>query len=228
MEDDWEWSDAVVKQYLGRAVKKRAALRVTETLEAQGQYEEALRALAPAAEDFPADDVIQMTQGRLLAQMGDYSGGEAAVRRALIASPNKIQAHYFLSLILIEKGKARERSGNKSQAAASFVEAADSARRALDAKPDYGFAHMALGLALKSQGKIDEAAKSFEEAVRCTPEHGEIQLRLGELLADLNRTAEAIPRFEQALRLAPPNAAWRASAEARLAKLREPTKKPDK
>ena len=149
---------------------------------------------------------------------------EAAVRRSLVLAPNKVQPHYFLSLILVEDGKRRERTGDKARAAQLFAEAEASARRALEAKPDYGFAYMALGLALQSQGRTTEAATAFEDAVRCTPEHGEIQLRLAEALADLGRTKESIPRFERALRLAPPNAPWRASAEARLAELRRSIK----
>ena len=224
MAADWEWVDPVVAQYLGRAVKKRAAFHLAESLEGEGKYEEALRVLNPVAEEFPQDDVVQMTLGRLLAQLGDYAGGEAAVRRALVLAPNKVQPHYFLSLVLIEDGKRRERTGDKARAAQLFAEAEASARRTLEAKPDYGFAYMALGLALQSQGRKAEAATAFEDAVRCTPEHGEIQLRLAEALADLGRTKEAIPRFERALRLAPPDASWRASAEARLAKLRESIK----
>ena len=95
------------------------------------------------------------------------------------------------------------------------------AREALARKPDYGFAHMSLGLALKQLGKKTEAVKSLEEAVRCTPEYADIHLHLAEALADAGRAADAVPRFEEALRLAPPDWPRRTTAEARLAELKK-------
>ena len=55
MPGDWDWADPVVTQYLKRAVKKRAAFKVAESLEGQGQFDEALRRLGPVAEEFPDD-----------------------------------------------------------------------------------------------------------------------------------------------------------------------------
>ena len=215
---DWDWIDPVVAEYAGLAVKRRSAFKIVESLEGQGRYGEALRVLAPVVEEFPEDDVAQLTLGKLLARSGDFRNGVAALRRAEALAPRKVQPHYYLSLVLLEEGKNREKAGDKTRAVALYVEAEASARRALAIKPDYGVAHMVLGQTLKNLGHDDDGVRELEEAVRCNPEHAELHLQLADMLFDLGRTAAAVPQYEQALRLAPPDAPWRGDAEVRLAK----------
>src|SRR5262249_38708898 len=92
----------------------------------------------------------------------------------------------------------------------------DLARQALALKPDYGFAHMTLGLSLKRLGQRAEAVDALRQAVRCTPEYAELHFYLGEALAEDGQTSEARRRLEQALRLAEPDAPWRQAARTCL------------
>jgi tetratricopeptide (TPR) repeat protein len=202
-------------------VKKAAALKQSDELVAQGRFVDALRQFAPRAADFPEDDVVQMTLGRLLAQTGDLAGGETAFRRAIELAPHKIQSHYYLSYFLVAKGTNLAESGNPSKAEAAFKEAETCARRALGLKPDYGFAYNSLGLALKKQKRFEEAEKAMREAVRCIPDMAEIRIDLADILADENRPADAIEQYEQALKLAPPDASWRPEVEKKRDALRK-------
>ncbi|HEV3438662.1 MAG TPA: tetratricopeptide repeat protein [Gemmata sp.] len=220
---DWDWPDPVIDDYLRWAVKKRNSFKMAENLEAQGRFDEAVQKVRSVVESYPDDDVAQTFLGRLLAQMGDFQGSERALQQAVQLAPHKVYPHYIQSLLLIRQGEAQ---GNKVQAEAKFQEAVNHSRQALAIKPDYGFAHMALGLALKHLGKTAEAAKELQEAVRCSPEYAEMHLRLAEVLVDLGRKDEACSRYEEALRLASPGTPWRASVQARLTELQKVVKKP--
>ncbi|MDB5311785.1 MAG: hypothetical protein JWO38_5987 [Gemmataceae bacterium] len=223
---DWDWVDPTVAGYQRWAVKKKNSYKIAESLEAQGRFAEAVRVVAPVAEEYPDDDTAQLELGRLLAQKGDYQEAEVALRRARQLAPHKVHAHYYLSLVRLQLGEAHERAGDKTRAGAYYQDTASLARAALAVKPDYGFAHMALGLALKHLGRPAEALTELQQAVLCSPEYAEIHKHLADLLADLGRRDEARVRYEQALRLAPPEAPWRAAAQARLADLQKPAKKP--
>ena len=134
--------------------------------------------------------------------------------------PGAVQPLYFTSLVLYLRGEALARDkGEAEQARPLFREAADLARKALRLQPDYGFAHMSLGLALKRLGRPAEAIDALRTAVRCNPELAEIHYYLGETLAEQGRGAEARPQLEAALRLAEPHVAWRKAAADRLASL---------
>ncbi|HXD88414.1 MAG TPA: tetratricopeptide repeat protein [Urbifossiella sp.] len=217
---DVEWPDPVVAKYKARAVKRREVLRIADDLATAGQFADALRLLEPVGKEFPDDVVVQLMLGRLKTKMGDFEGGEAAVRRAGQLDPDKVQVHYYLSLVLLEKGTMLARQGEKERARASFQGAVDAANRAIELKSDYGFAHHYKAQALKHLGKLKEAAAALEKAVACTPDQGEIRVELADALVSLHRPAEAIVQLEQAIVLAPPNATWLETARNRLAELK--------
>jgi tetratricopeptide (TPR) repeat protein len=217
---DLDWPDPFVAEYLERAVTKRERVRLAEQLEAAGRYAEAAAVLRKLTAAHPDDPIAQLTLGKVLAQLGDYSRGKEALQKALQLAPDKVQAHYYLSLLLLKEGQELGPKDNQGRAGELFREAASQARQALDIKPDYGFAHMALGMALKQLGKQAKALAALGEAVRCNPEYAELHYQLGELLAETGQDAEACSRLEQALLLAPPETGWRQAAQGRVAELR--------
>jgi tetratricopeptide (TPR) repeat protein len=223
---DADWADPIIDACFVRAVKKRSAFKVAEGLESQGRFAEAEKVASQLAERAPDDDVAQLLEGRLLAQMGDLSSAELALRRARRLAPQKTQSHYLLALVLLQQGQSWKRGGDGKRAESLFREAAALAREALAIKPDFGFAHMALGLSQKELGQAPEARASLEAAVRCSPEYAEMHLNLAELLDELKRPDEARERYRQALRLAAPGTPWRGKAEARLAELSKSQKPP--
>jgi tetratricopeptide (TPR) repeat protein len=219
---DTEWVDPYLNDYLVFAVKERDRYRLAENLEAAGHFAEAASVLAPLAAARSDDDLAHMTLGKVLAQMGRLGEAEQALRRAVQLAPHKVQTHYYLGLVLLQEGeRLRREEGGKTRGDELLQEAVSSERRALAIKPDYGFAHMALGLALKQLGQRAEAVDALRQAVRCNPEFGEMHFYLGEALVEDGRTEEARPRLERALRLAPPEAGWRQTAETRLAEVRK-------
>jgi tetratricopeptide (TPR) repeat protein len=216
---DTEWDDPLVREYLGKSAKKRTHYRLAEQLEAQGQFLEAAELIRPLTEEDPNDDLAWLTLGKLLAQSSRPWLAEAALRRAVHLAPDKIQAHQYLGAHLLNDGEAALRQGAKEPAQKRFEEAAKCARQALARKPDYGAAHLTLGLALQRLGQNEEALAALRRAAFCNPEHGEVHLRLGEALARAGQTAEARTQLERALQLAPPGSGWAQVAKDRLAGL---------
>jgi tetratricopeptide (TPR) repeat protein len=215
---DLDWVDPFITEYMRWAVKKRDRYRLVENLEAAGRYTEAAALLQPMTEEFPEDYLPHLTLGKMLGRTGDYARAEPVLRKALRLAPDKVQVHHYLSLVLFTKAEAlsRQKDEDPARARGVYQESADFARQALALKPDYGLAHMSLGLALKRLGQRAEAVAALRQAVRCTPEYAELHFYLGEALAEDGQTAEARTRLEQALRLAEPDAPWRPAARTCL------------
>jgi tetratricopeptide (TPR) repeat protein len=214
---DLDWNDPFLGEALGWAVQKKDRYRRAESLEAAGRFAEAAAVLRPMTEEYPDDYLPHLMLGRVLGGKGDYRLAEPPLRTALRLAPDKVQAHYYLGLVLLKEGEELSRQdGAAEQARAHFREAADLARQALAVTPDYGFAHMCLGLSLKALGRRDEALAALRKAVRCNPEVAELHYQLGEALADAGQAAEARRHLEHALELAAPDAPWRPAALNRL------------
>ena len=75
--------------------------------------------------------------------------------------------------------------------------------RAIELKPDLAEAHTSLGVALASQGHIDEAIAEFKEAIRVSPDYAEAYYDLGIARDGTGQTDEAILEFQEAIRLKP-------------------------
>jgi tetratricopeptide (TPR) repeat protein len=139
--------------------------------------------------------------------MGQLDEAEQHLLKARDLAPDKIQINYLLSLVSFNRGEAisRQRDGDPEKAKAYFESAAKLARDVLVQRPDYGFAHMSLGLALKQLGQQAESVQELREAVHCNPEYADIHLFLGEALAQEGNIAEARFHLQQAKLLANPN-----------------------
>ena len=160
---------------------------------------------------------------------GRFSSAERALRLSLDIAPDKMQTHYYLANVLFMGAEQLEKKGSveRVKIEAFYREAVSQSREALKIKPDYGVAHMTLGLALKRLGLRTEALVHLERAVLCNPEHGELHFYVGEILAEDGRVGEACSRLEQALLLASANVPWRSKVQTMLIELKkvEPRKK---
>jgi tetratricopeptide (TPR) repeat protein len=223
---DAGWEDPLVAQYQARSVKKRSRFRQAEELGAQGRFLEAAEAVRPLTEADPDDDLAWLSMGKLLAQSSQPARAEEALRRALKLAPNKVQAHHYLSMHLFNEGEAELRQGNVGAARKRFEESARLAQRGLSIKPDYGVAHLTLGLALLRLGRQQDGLAALRQAAHHNPEHGEIHYQLGVALADAGQVEEARARLARAIQLAPPGASWVQTARDRLDRLK--TAKPPK
>jgi tetratricopeptide (TPR) repeat protein len=64
-------------------------------------------------------------------------------------------------------------------------------RKAIDLKPDFAWAYLSLGNALKAQGKPDEAAAAYRQAMRIDPNFAEAHCNLGHALREQGRLKDA-------------------------------------
>jgi Flp pilus assembly protein TadD len=204
---DFGWLDPFAAEHMQLARRKRFQYRAVEQLEAAGRLAQAAEIVSNLLRRYPDEDLPHLLMGRLLAQAGQLDLAEQHVRSALQLAPHKFQGHYVLGLVLFKRGEALEQRGGRvsPQARALFEESVRACRKALAGRPDYGFAHMALGVSLMHLGRKAEAIAAFREAVHCNPEYADNHLHLGIALAREGHGAEARRYLDQARLLAGPN-----------------------
>jgi tetratricopeptide (TPR) repeat protein len=215
---DASWSDPVIGDYQVWTVKLSKRLERVDGMIATGRLTEALAELETLTAQYPGDHKPLIRVATLLAQVGDHSLSEAAIRRALLLAPDKPAIHLLLSVNLVHQGEglAREKGKDDAQTRAYFEESVRWARQVLTCWPDLGMAHLTLGHAYNGLGRKADALASLRQAVRCSPESAANHFFLGEALAEAGQNADARSRLEQALRLAEPGTAWLSRARARL------------
>ena len=200
---DIGWPDEYGAENMLFAVRPGKLYQGLEAMESQKQYPEAIRILARLADRNPNDPAPLLMMGRILPRMGDLAGAEKILLKAKQLAPEKTQSHYLLGLVLFYKGETLAKAGNASGAKAVFEESVKSSRKALDIQPDFGYAHMALGLALKALDQRADAIAAFRNAVHRTPEFVDNHLFLGQALAEDGNFKEAKESLRQAQLLAP-------------------------
>ena len=198
---DQEWPDPYFNDSARQGVGKKAQFLRAEDLQRAGRLDEAAALYRAILKDYPDDAPSHIELGMALDQMGDYTGAEKEYRSALAASPDKVQAYYFLSVALFHQAATFDPPSGPA-ARALYQDAADCARKAAELKPDHAFAHLYLGLCQKELGRKNEAIASLRQAVLCNPASAEPHLYLGEALAENGDKEEAIAELERAARAA--------------------------
>jgi tetratricopeptide (TPR) repeat protein len=187
---------------LSLAVGRQSRYLEAERLEAARRDADAVRVLERIVGEDPGERSF-VALGIALAKMGDYAGAEKALRQALRHNPAKVQAHYFLGVVLYEQAEAlRKQGGDASRGRRLYEEAAASCREAGKLKPDHAFAHVYRGLALQRLDRHALALESLRRGVSCQPNYSDTHLRLGEVLAEQGQKAEALIHLRRAVRLA--------------------------
>jgi tetratricopeptide (TPR) repeat protein len=82
-------------------------------------------------------------------------------------------------------------------------QAIETAKMAIQLRPDYGIAHFNLGNLYAIQGRFDLARIHFEEALRLYPNYAEAHSNFGQLLAQQGDLAGGIREFRKAVDLNP-------------------------
>ncbi len=131
---------------------ERAASLFTQVLQVKPDFAPALNGL-----------------GNALFKLGDLSGSERALRKAIKAQSTNAQHHNNLGNVLKERGHTDE-------AVASY-------RKALACQSDYAEAHFNLGVALKEQGQTEGAQACFQRALKFRPGYEQASAQL-EQVAD--------------------------------------------
>lgn len=100
---------------------------------------------------------------------------------------------------------------------ATYREAVEAYRKAVEIAPEFTDAHCNLGAVLYNDGRRDEARACFEAALRLDPDHLESNLNLANVLEEENRNEAALQHYKAALRADP----FRADVHLNLALLYE-------
>ncbi len=112
---------------------------------------------------------------------------ESILEQALKIDPKQPEALYLRAKLYAEQNH--------------LAEAMDFYRKAIEARPDYAEARVALGIHLLSGGNHSEALKQFEVARHLLPPEPELLLNLGDAYRALRQWDQARQAFEKALSL---------------------------
>ncbi len=177
---------------LARAHPRNAYLEalLAETYVAAGRFTEAWsaarRSLACDERFVPA--LVALVKASRAQGRGELA--EAILTQALEVSDTSPELHYLRGVEL------RTRPGYLREALVEL-------RRAVELRPDYAEARLALGRELLAGGSYAEAVTHLEAAHRLVPGSVEIRLSLADAYRANRRWAEAVAQFEEVIRRAP-------------------------
>jgi Tfp pilus assembly protein PilF len=86
---------------------------------------------------------------------------------------------------------------------ATFAEAIEAYRRAIQCDPDFADAHCNIGSVYFNQDRLESARTCFERALQCDPRHVEANLNLATLLEEDGRNQAALRHYKIALEADP-------------------------
>jgi len=200
---DQRWPDPMMEDLIPFTVGLNGLRTQAGFQQQEGNARQAILILRHLIGEYPADGQSYAQLGMILVENGEFAEAEQVLRSGLQIAPDLVQAHYSLAVSLYYQAQA---AGFSSAAGRSKLEEAErEARRAVELKPDHGFAHLYRGLALRQLGKNPEGLASLREAARCTPDSPDTHLRLGEALWDEQKSQEGIEELRTAARLSSPN-----------------------
>lgn len=158
-----------------------------EMLVAADRYDDAVTAARAALrrdERFvPA--MIALVKANLKRQPPRTELAESVLDQALAIDANNAEAHFL-------KGRMQQTANRLGEALAEY-------RKAVDLRPDYVEARVALGLQFIASGNYDEAQQSFETAARLLPGSVEIALNLADAYRSSKQWTKAKTAFDRAI-----------------------------
>jgi len=208
-----------------------ALMRTDEGTDADAQAE--LQAALASSGDPAAVAFAHVSLGNLLRQDKDYAAAEKeyeTARRLMPQHPapllnlgvtammrkDNVAAEGLLRRVAAMRNERRAVAdahrllGDLSLREARFDQAVVEYQQALEARPDYAFAHCNLGAAYRKLKQLAEAAAEYRRAIELDNDAkatGAAHNNLGNLLMhELNRPAEAAEQFRKALQYDPGNA----------------------
>jgi tetratricopeptide (TPR) repeat protein len=116
-----------------------------------------------------------------------YKNGEKSYKKCLRISPESVEAHNNLGILL-------DGMGREEDAKAEY-------REALRINSDSAEAHYNLGILLKEMGRREDAEAEYREALRINPDYADAHGNLGILYSETGRKEEAKKELAIAKRL---------------------------
>jgi Flp pilus assembly protein TadD len=181
-------------------VGKNHGLAAAMTLNMKGRRREAAMVLRALAREYPDDSWILVKLIEFQLRDGDVAGAAAVARDTTQQDPQSAQAHFYLGVALFHLATDRPQ-----KPASPEIESLDPAvqhlRRAVQLKPDHGYAFNYLGQALSKTRRSSEAYQAFVDAARCYPGFADPHLHSANLWLDLGCAPLAAFHLHQATRL---------------------------
>jgi tetratricopeptide (TPR) repeat protein len=216
---DWKMPDPWLEECMRQPIGTAGALRQAAQLVKYGRFAEAVQAYREIVARGPNYQAY-VGLGRFLPELGDLAGAEQALREALVLDPKGSQARYYLSRVLLVQAEQKQKAGTAKEAKALLEESVELASLTIQEKPDYGLAHLSMGIALKLLHRNREAIEALRKAMTIMPDLPDPCLHLAELLAAEGKTDEARRLLRQALPLTKPDDTRVQDALAKLDKPR--------
>ncbi len=150
------------------------------------RVEDAVRVLAEAEVQFPANNVIVFQLGAVFERGARYGEAERAFRRVLERDPGDAPTLNYLGYMLADRGERLDESVELIQ-------------RALRIDPNNGSYLDSLGWAYFKQNRFELAEAPLRQAGNQLQNNSVVQDHLGDLMFQLERYDEAVDAWERAL-----------------------------
>lgn len=178
--------DEFVQEVAQLGVGKNHRRAAARNLLMEGRLREAVPLLRSLARDYPDDAPTQVLLAEVLLRGHDWRGAADAAEAALRLDALAAQAHFYLGVARFELAQQPEAMGIRHDAAIEPL------RRAVELKPDHGYAYNYLGRALQRAGRTAEACSAYFKAVRCYPAFVDPHLHLADVWLE---SGWALPAF---------------------------------
>ena len=157
---------------------------------AQGKAAEAKAVFEELLRQYPDDADVHLFLGMSLLRLRDPQAAVLAVKRAIAANPNHVDARTFLAWIELEV------RGDVDAAIKEYS-------RVVELRPDSPEAYANLAAAQKRKGDVQQAVVSLNKALERKPQFATALNNRGWIYTEQEKWAEARGDFEQALKIDP-------------------------
>ncbi|HXG53296.1 MAG TPA: tetratricopeptide repeat protein [candidate division Zixibacteria bacterium] len=172
------------------AVEKEEAWALGRKYLAEGRVSEAKAAFQRLLAGYPDEPDLHFLLALAALRLRDASEAERALRRALAADRDHVQARTLLGWIELEV------RGNADGAIREYS-------RVIELRPDAPDAYVNLGAAYKKKGELGRALANYNEALKRRPDDAAALANRGWVFIEQERWAEARADFDRALGLRP-------------------------
>lgn len=157
---------------------------------AQGQAAQAKAVFQELLRQYPNEADVHLFLAMSLLRLRDPQAAILAVKRAIAANPDHVDARTFLAWIELEV------RGDVEAAITEYI-------RVIELRPDSPDAYANLAAAQKRRGDLQQAVVSLNKALELKPKFGTALNNRGWIYTEQEKWSEARSDFEAALRIEP-------------------------
>ena len=200
---DPPWPDPYLDHVVSLQVGRRGLQRRAGVLERDGRYFEAAQLYLKALQEQRTVEAL-LGAAVNLARLHQHGEALKLLREAQEVDARDARVQYTCALVLYAHAEiVQSRDPGHPQLREWFQEAAESARQAMELKPDHGRACLFRGLALLQLGQAQEALAPLRQGLAIEPDNFDLHLALGQALARCGQLSEAEKQLQTAAQLRP-------------------------